>query len=243
MNRYGAMPDDVEKLTKCILGYKNLELEGIMSHLADSDGDDQATVDLAVDCFDACVDRVRAAGAQPTMLHVAQTAGSIRANSRYANAFRLGIGLYGLNPFAATHPLRKELRDLRPALKLISTVTRVIELRKGDRVSYNYTFTAPKAMKIGVLPLGYFEGVNRVLSNSGTVKIGQHFTTITGRVCMNHTMISLENLTAEVGDEVIVYSDNPADSNAIDRIATEHELFNYNLLTALSSDVRRALVA
>ena len=156
---------------------------------------------------------------------------------------RLGIGLYGINPFPKSHPLHAKLTGLRPAMRLVSTITKVIELKKGDKVSYNYTFTAPKDMKIGVLPLGYFEGVNRVLSNKGVIKIGDKFTPIVGRVCMNHTMISLEGLEAKVGDEVVVYSNNPKDKNAIDNIEAEHSLFDYSLLTSLSHDIRRLLVS
>ncbi|HUC90082.1 MAG TPA: alanine racemase [Patescibacteria group bacterium] len=242
MNRYGAKPDDIAALAKLILNYKNLELEGVMSHLADSDGGDPVTVDAAVEQFDACVEAIKTAGARPTIFHVAQSAGSMKARSKYANAFRLGVGLYGINPFPRIHKLHRQLDDLRPALKLVTTITKVTELQKGDKVSYNYTFTAPKNMMIGVLPLGYYEGVNRALSNAGTVKIGEHFTPIVGRVCMNHTMISLDRIKAKPGDEVVVYSNNPADRNAIDNIAHEHNLFNYNLLTALSQDVRRVLV-
>ncbi len=242
MNRYGARPDEMTKLTKLILSYKNLTLEGVMSHLADSDGEDPATVDLAVESFDKCVEEVRAAGGNPTILHVAQTAGSLRAKSKYANAMRLGIGLYGINPFPKNHAMHRKLKGLKPALRLVSTVTKVIQLKKGDRVSYNYTFTAPKDMTIGVLPIGYYEGLNRALSNKGTVKIGDKFTPIVGRVCMNHSMISLEVINAKAGDEVIIYSDNPKDVNSIDTIAAGHGLFNYNLLTSLSPDVRRLLV-
>jgi alanine racemase len=243
MNRYGAKKDETSKLTKLILKYKNLTLEGVMSHLADSDGNDPATVGIAVEEFDFCVEVIRKAGARPSILHVAQSAGSIRAKSRYANAFRLGIGLYGINPFPLNHKLAPQLKELRPALKLTSTITKIIELKKGDKVSYNYTFTAPKSMKIGILPVGYYEGINRALSNVGTVKVGKQFASIVGRVCMNHTMISLDNVDAKEGDEVLIYSDNPIDKNAIDTIAYTHNLFNYNLLTALSQDVRRVLVA
>jgi len=242
MNRYGVKPDEMLALTKLILAHKNLTLEGIMSHLADSDGKDPVTVDTAVAQFDACVETVRKAGAKPTLFHIAQTAGSLKSQSKYANAFRLGIGLYGINPFPQNHPLRIQLRGLKPALRLVSTITKIIELKKGDKVSYNYTFTASKAMKIGVLPLGYYEGVNRALSNAGVVKLGKRFTPIVGRVCMNHTMINLDGTTANVGDEAIVYSNNPSDKNAIDNIAHEHNLFNYSLLTSLSPDVRHVLV-
>jgi len=242
MNRYGAKSDELVKLAMLILNYKNLTLEGVMSHLADSDGDDPVTVDVAVERFDACVDAVLTTGAQPTMFHIAQSAGSLKAKSKYANAFRLGVGLYGINPFPRNHNMHHHLETLQPALKLVSTITKVIELKKGDKVSYNYTFTAPKDMRIGVLPLGYYEGINRMLSNTGTVKVGKHFMPFVGRVCMNHAMISLDGISAKVGDEVIVYSDNSADQNAIDTIAYEHDLFNYNLLTALSHDVRRILI-
>lgn len=244
MNRYGVKPDEVIRLTKLILSYKNLDLEGIMSHLADSDGNDPVTVNSAVAIFDTCVDAVRAIGANPNIIHVAQSAGSLKAHSKYANTIRVGVGTYGINPFPKNHPLNRQLqKELRPALKLVSTVTKIIELEKGDEVSYNYTFTAPKKMKIAVIPLGYYDGVNRALSNSGVVKIGETFAPIIGRICMNHTMLSLEYADTKVGDRVVIYSNNPANLNAIDMVASRHNLFNYNLLTALSPDVRRTLVA
>lgn len=246
MNRYGAKPDEIAKLAKLILNYKNLELEGVMSHLADSDGDDPATVDSAVQQFDECVEAILAAGAKPTIFHIAQSAGSIKAKSKYANAFRLGVGLYGVNPFPKSHKQHQWLKDLKPALKLVSTITKIIELEKGDKVSYNYTFTAPKKMKIGVLPLGYYEGAWSLARGAsiktGEVKIGKQYTPIVGRVCMNHMMVNLDEINAKVGDEVVIYSDNPSDKNSIDKIAHDHNLFNYALLTSLSHDVRRVLV-
>lgn len=246
MNRYGIKQDKLAELTKTILQYKNLELEGVMSHLADSDGTDPATVDVAVAQFDACVEVVRKTGANPRILHVAQSAGSLRASSNYANTIRVGIGLYGVNPFPRSHALHDTLQSLQPALRLTSTITNVIDLEKGDKVSYNYTFTAPKRMRIGVLPLGYYEGAWTLARGAGKatgeVKVRGQFTPIVGRVCMNHTMISLEGIDAKVGDRVVVYSDNPADKNAVDAIAQKYGLFNYAILTSLSSDVRRVLV-
>ena len=244
MNRYGAAPADLEILTKLILRYKNLTLEGVMSHLADSDGDNPKTVDAAIALFDTCVEKIRESGANPTMIHVAQSAGSLKAHSKYANTIRLGIGTYGINPFPKNHVLHDMLQaKLHPALKLTSTITKVIELNKGDKVSYNYTFTAPKKMRLGVLPLGYYEGVNRSLGNKGVVNAGAGAELpIVGRVCMNHTMINLDASGCNVNDQIVVYSNNPTDANSIDAIAERFGLFNYNLLTALSPDVRRTLV-
>ena len=241
MNRYGAGPDELAALTKLILSYPNLTLEGVMSHLADSDGTSKTTVARAVKKFDDCVEAVRNAGAAPTLLHVAQTAGSLRADSKYANAMRLGIGLYGINPFSSGHPVHAKLEELRPALRFVSTITKVIDLKKGDQVSYNYTFTAPKDMRIGVLPAGYYEGIPRALSNAGLISYDNSYLPIVGRVCMNHTMVELTP-QAKANDEVTVYSADPTSKTSIDQVARNHDLFNYNLLTALSPDVRRVLV-
>jgi alanine racemase len=242
MNRYGAATEDVERLARLILQYPNLTLEGVMSHLADSDGTSETTVARAVEKFDRCVEAVRSTGAAPTLMHVAQTAGSLRADSKYANAIRLGIGLYGINPFAPGHAYHSKLTDLRPALQFISTITKTIDLKKGDSVSYNYTFTAPKDMRIGILPAGYYEGVPRAFSNTGLVGYKTSYLAIVGRVCMNHTMINLDSTDATAGDEVIIFSSNPKNKNSVDNAAKRHELFNYNLLTALSPDVRRILI-
>lgn len=243
MNRYGAKPDDAVKLAYIIMQHPRLELEGVMSHLADSDGDNPRTVAAAVEQFDATIERIRRLGANPTVLHLAQTAGSVVAKSKYATAMRLGIGLYGINPFGPGHLLQGKLHDLKPALRFVSTITKITQINKGEKVSYNYTFTAPHQLNIGVIPVGYYEGLNRSLSNKGTVKVGSVQAPIVGRVCMNHTMVNLDGTQAKVGSEVVVYSNNPRDPNSIDAIARTHKLFNYGLLTALSPDVRRELVA
>lgn len=243
MNRYGVGPAEVGAFVKLIQNYSNLELEGIMSHLADADGVDESTVDQAVQQFDHCVETARAAGATPTLLHIAQTAGSVRAKSQYANAVRLGLGLYGVNPFVRTHPCYDRLQHgLCPALRLTSTVTKVIDLDKGDRVGYNYTFTAPKKMAIGVLPIGYYEGINEQFGNHGIVKIGDTDCPIVGRACMNIMMISLDGIKARIGDEVVIYSNTPSDRNTIEALASEYDLFRYGLLARLSKDIRRIVV-
>lgn len=242
MNRYGVEQNNLSDFTKLILSYKNLELEGIMSHLADSDGDNPATVIAAVTRFDRCVEVMRSAGANPRIIHIAQTAGSVRAASKYANTVRVGIGLYGINPFPQNHPHYARLKALQPALTFISTLTQINHLQKGDQVSYNYTFTAPKPMDVGVLPVGYYEGINRTLSNKGVVGVGDSYSRIVGYICMNHTMISLEDVNAKIGDEVVIYSNDPQAKNSINSIAAEHQLFAYNLLTALNPDIQRVLV-
>ncbi|HET7673605.1 MAG TPA: alanine racemase C-terminal domain-containing protein, partial [Candidatus Saccharimonadales bacterium] len=182
-------------------------------------------------------------GFKPELIHIGQSASSVRMKSKYANATRIGLSLYGLNPFPTGHKLYSEFKkNLKPALKFVSTISKVNYLKPGDGVSYNYTFRAKKNMKIAVLPLGYYEGIDWRLSNKGKVKLGEKFLPIVGKVCMNHTMIDISGTSAKVGDEVAVFSDNPDDENSLDNIAARHALFIYELATRLSPDVRRVLV-
>ena len=242
MNRFGIEPDQIPEFINRIKQYPKIKLEGVMSHLADADGLDPNSVTAAVDIFDQAVDTILASGLKPTIFHVAQSAGSLKAQSRHATAIRLGLALYGINPLDPADPHFHELADLKPALRLTSTIAQTHALKAGDQVSYNYTFTAPKAMRIGVLPLGYYEGIPRSLSNTGHVIINGQPVPVIGRVCMNHTIISLENTTAQIGDKVLMLSDDPTAVNSVANIAAKHDLFTYSHLTALSPDLRRVLV-
>ena len=243
MNRLGLQLEEVPDYLAELKRHPNLQLEGIMTHLADADNErDDAFTKAQVEVFDRQVSRVLAAGFSPKLIHIAQTAGSAKVHSRYAKAVRLGIGLYGINPLGPKDARRGELRDLKPILELKSTIIKVLELHKGDKVSYNCTFTAPRAMRIGVLPLGFYEGVPRELSNNGCVTVGARRLPIVGRVCMDHTMIDLGNSGLEVGDEVTVISREPAAPNSIAGLGRTQKLFAYTLLTGLSNSVRRVVV-
>lgn len=241
MNRQGIEPSELSDYLDLIDRLPNLRLEGVMSHLADADGESEDYTETQIELFDNCVDRVLGHGFKPALIHLAQTAGSVRRQSRHANAIRLGIGLYGVNPFDISSTQFERLADLRPALKLTSTITKVIDLKAGQKVSYNGIFTAKHATRIGVLPLGYYEGIPRDLSNKGRVKIGADYAPIAGRVCMNHTMIDLKDLPAQYLDPVVVISDNPTDHNSVAGFGRDHGLFSYEVLVGLSESIRRVI--
>lgn len=242
MNRHGIAPDELGDYLALLKNYSHIKLEGVMSHLADADGERETYTAHQVALFDRCVEQILAAGFDPRWIHLAQTAGSQRQPSRYANALRLGIGLYGINPFDPKTPEYPGLADLKPVLTLTSTITKVIELAKGQKVSYNGIFTAAKDTTIGVLPLGYYEGLPRALSNVGVVKQGDDYLPIVGRVCMNHTMVELKGTKTKYLDRVTVISNNPTDRNSVAGLGREHGLFSYELLVGLNESIRRVMV-
>lgn len=242
MNRLGLSENELEPYLEAFKRYPNLRLEGVMSHLADADNDaDNSFTEQQVKTFDRLVDTIRAAGFTPSVIHIAQTAGSTKARSRHANAVRLGIGLYGINPLSPKDSKYNELASLRPVLSLKSTIIKVIDLKRGEAVGYNRTFVAKQATRIGVLPLGYYEGLPRELSNAGVLTARGHELPIIGRVSMNHVMVKL-NDDLGVGDQVTVISNDPAQPNAIANIAARHHLFAYSLATSIASSIRREII-
>lgn len=243
MNRLGLQPDELEAYLVALKQYPKLQLEGVMTHLADADNElDDSFNARQLKIFDAQVARILAAGFQPTIIHIAQTAGSTKIHSQYANAIRLGIGTYGINPLLPHDRHYADLKQLKPVMELKSTVIKVLDLQRGDKVSYNCTFTAPKAMRVGVLPLGFYEGVPRELSDKGCVTYKNKELPILGRVCMDHTVIDLDGTKLGVNDEVVVISKDPVLPNSVVGLRTHHGLFPYTTLTGLSSSVRREVM-
>jgi alanine racemase len=239
MNRMGLQSDELEAYLETVKQYPHLELEGVMSHLADADNSDDSFTERQVREFDTRVREILSAGFKPRYISLAQTAGSTKARSQYANAIRLGIGLYGINPLQPDDPKYQELQALKPVLELKSTVIKVISLQKGDKVSYNGIFTAPRNMQIGVLPLGYYEGLPRELSNVGFVTYQDKPLPIVGRICMNHTMIDITATDVEVGSEVTLLNKEPVQLSSVIERQNHHKLFAYSQLTNLSSTIRR----
>ena len=242
-NRLGLQPEELSGYLDTLKSYPNLELEGVMTHLVDADNpQDDSFDERQRELFDRFVAEILAAGFHPTIVHMAQTAGSPKIRSKYANSIRLGIGTYGINPLSPQDPMHSQLANLQPVLELKSTIIKVLELKVGETVSYNATFTATKPMRIGVLPLGYYEGVPRELSNVGSVSSQDTPLPIIGRVCMNHTMVDLGQSGLGVGDDVTVINNDPAMPNSVISLQRMHGLFAYTTLTGISSSVHRVIV-
>jgi alanine racemase len=243
MHRLGLSIDELDAYLTALKRYPRLQLEGVMTHLADADNPDSNDFNVQqIQLFDVAVERILAAGFQPRYFHIAQTAGSSKAQSKYANALRLGIGLYGINPLDPQDRQASKLAELKPVLELKSTIIKTYELQPGDQVSYGGTFKASSAMRIGILPLGYYEGLPRQLSNQGFVTYKNQALPILGRICMNHTTIDITTTKLTVGGEVTVISKNNEQPNSIQTASATFDQFSYEWLVRLSSSLRRVIV-
>lgn len=243
MGRHGVKINELNGFLSLIKKYNNLQLEGVMTHLADADNPKSSSyVALQTKKFDLGAKMIINAGFEPKYFHIAQSAGSTKVKSKYANTLRSGIALYGITPLEHNDSVAKKLKELRPALTLTSTISKVFEIDSGESVGYGCTFVAKKRSRIGVLPLGYYEGLPRALSNLGEVKWQNKYLQIAGRICMNHTMIDLTDSKAVVNDKVTIVSADSSDHLCINNICRDNQLFNYGFLVSLNQNIRRTIV-
>lgn len=198
MNRQGLDFDDIPAYIKILKQNPHIILDGIFSHLADADNpNDNGNIpspnnsspcvqgeevkSLRVkksnsytqkqfQLFQQALTLFTQAGFNPKFTHLNATAGSVKINHLSLNALRLGLGLYGYNPLSPSDPDFSKLKNLKPALALTSTITKIRFLKAGQAVSYNLTHTLQKDSYIGIIPLGYYDAIDRRLNNSGFIK-------------------------------------------------------------------------
>jgi alanine racemase len=232
MNRLGFVEAEMEKVLKILHSARRLKLEGVMTHLYNATATDNADSLRQAEIFDRVVQQILDAGFDPKIIHMAASAGSIKVKSKFANTVRTGIGIYGINPLQSKDPCHNRFKDLKPVLSLTSTIIHTIDLKKGDKVGYDATFVADKPMRIGVIPMGYYEGIPRVLSNR---------LSFVGRICMNMAMIDINKTNLKKGDEITIFSNKNTDENSLTAIYREFDLYPHDVLVHISETLRREI--
>ena len=228
----------LEQLKKCT----NLKVVGLATHLADADNDVSAqSMNEQLKRFQEAIDLVHQAGYEPQWHHLSASGGAFKIKNRAFNLIRAGLASYGVNPLLKNDQAYDQL-NLRPALTFMSTLAQIKTVPAGSLVGYNGTFIAEREMRLGLLPAGYYEGVDRRLSNKGLVTINGAECFIIGRVSMNMTVVDLLNApNAMVGDEVVIYDTSLNAKNTIVEAAQSAGTIPYELLVHLAESVRREL--
>jgi len=236
MRRQGLLPEEIDEAI-ALLQKSNLLVEGLCSHFADADGPDDAFTNVQIERWNALVPRWRAAFPALRWWHIGATAGAAYTKHIDANVIRVGTGLYGFPRHAS------QTFTLTPALSLWSTLTSSKLLKKGERIGYNGTFTALHDMRVATVALGYYEGVDRRLSNKGAMYINGVLCPIVGRVSMNITTIDISAcLNPSLGTRVLVFSASPADVNSLQNLAHLCETTPLELLVGIPQHLRRVVV-
>ncbi len=189
MGRLGIAPKKAGFLAANVMQATYLHLQGVSTHLATADEEEVSFVQLQIRRFREALDRIQEEGIPTGILHVANTAATLRFPDTLGyQAVRPGLGLYGMYPSEAC---RIESMALAPALQWKARVTRVERLPAGSFVSYGRTWKAPYDTHVATLSVGYGDGYFRSLSNKGEVLLAGERFAVVGRVTMDHLMVDL----------------------------------------------------
>lgn len=237
MHRQGILESQISEAVEIIKKNKFIELEGICSHFSDADGWSKDFSEMQIRLWGKCVKIFKNNFPNLKYYHLANTAGSFYAEETVANVARLGIGLYGVNPSPFSH------LDLKPVMEMKSVLGSVKTIAAGEFVGYNNTYAAKKEMKVATVPGGYFEGIDRRLSNVGFFGIAGRNCPIIGRVSMNITTVDVSSVeNAKIGDPVVVISKNRTDPSSVENIAKLANTIPYEIFVHVPGHLRRTLV-
>ena len=234
MGRLGIRPEEVEEVVKQVLASPWLTPTGLMTHLscADDPGADEFT-QAQIARFDDAIATARAAGLTDCICHASATSGAVRfAASRY-DMIRVGLGLYGIYP----SPAVQEALELQLSLALLGRVVHVAEYGPGQRIGYGGTFVVEREnCRIGIVQMGYNDGVPWRLSNRGEVLVGGRKARIVGRVSMDSLAVDLSDLpTAEIGAEVLLFGAHEGGEIRPEAVAEQAGTIPYELLVKIDN--------
>ncbi len=177
-----------------------IRVTGLWSHFACSDEPDHPANDAQEKAFLAALEVAEAAGLRPEVRHLANSAGALLRPSSRFDLVRVGLAAYGLSPA----PALRSAADLglRPAMTVRARLAHAKDVPAGAGVSYGHTYVADRPMRVGLVPLGYGDGIPRHASSTAQVQLGGTRRPVLGRICMDQLVV--EAAGAEAGDEAIL---------------------------------------
>jgi alanine racemase len=244
LNRLGLDPHDVADAVQDYLRISDLQLTGMFSHLSAAEELDSPYTMHQLDRFNAAYTSAETllgdAGVNPVR-HIAASAAAMLWPQTRLDMARVGIALYGLWPSEQTRvAMNGDAIDLVPALSYTSQLIVIRNVAAGEAIGYGCSFHAPRAMRVGVIPLGYADGIPRALSNKGAFVVDGERCPVVGRIAMNMSVVDLTNApNAHVGSTVTLIGRDGDASVTADDWAYWSETINYEIVTRLPSTLKR----
>jgi alanine racemase len=236
MGRLGHQdPAQVVELARACAGDPDLELAGIWTHFATADELDSGYFEEQRERFEEVARAIKAEHPEVTA-HAANSAAVLRDRRSQFDMVRCGVAIYGLDPF------QRDPADhgLRPALTLGSYVADVKRFPAGASAGYGRKWSAPAETWVGVIPLGYGDGVRRALTNNADVLVGGQRHPLVGTVSMDNLTIDLGPETeVQPGDEAVLIGRQGGEQILAEEVARRLETINYEVTCAISSRVPR----
>lgn len=250
MGRIGCYPEEAACLAKKIAETENLELKGMITHFAVSDGisqENKAFTAKQFDSFMSAIENVRNAGIDPGIRTCAASAAGIAMSEYQLDMIRPGIILYGYYADEVTKEYLESSGiklNLKPVMQFETEVASIRHFKPGQTVSYGRTWKTDKETDIAVLPVGYADGLLRRNSPGLKVSINGKAYPVVGRICMDQCMVDIgkDNPDVKRWDKAIIFG--PKDKGSVfdaDDIAKMTGTISYEVMTSVSSRVKRII--
>lgn len=216
-----------------------LRVTGVWSHFACSDEPDHPANDAQERVFrEACV-TLEAVGIEPEVRHLANSAAALLRPSSRFDLVRCGIASYGLSP--APDVATAEELGLVPAMTARARLAVVKRVPAGAGISYGHTYVAPEDQTVGVVPVGYGDGIPRHASSRAEVLVGGRRRPVLGRVCMDQVVVAVDE-SAAPGDEVVLFGPGTRGEPTAQDWAEACGTISYEIVTRIGGRMRRTYV-
>lgn len=248
VHRQGLMSGDMPGFIDALKNCGNLRLAGAGMHFANiEDTTDHSFAHSQLETFRAALDHLARGGVVPPLIHTACTAAAILFPETHFGLVRVGIGSYGLWPSKETYLASVLLKQSPPALRpVITWKTRIAQLKTVEAdhyIGYGCSFRTTHRVRMAVLPVGYFDGYDRELSNQGRVLVRGRPAPVIGRVCMNMTLIDVTHVPeAAPEDEVVLLGRQGEERVTAEELAAICHTINYEIVSRLGAHIPRFCV-
>lgn len=244
LGRGGSWGDDLDAVLRRAAELEAegaVEVEGIWSHFAWADAPEHPTVRAQQETFMVVCDRAERMGLRIPLRHLANSAATLTNPSAALDLVRPGLAIYGLSPVPDLG--RPEDFGLREAMRLTARLVNVKDAPAGQGVSYGHQYTTTETTRLGLVPLGYSDGIPRHAGNAGPMRVGGSTLRIAGRVCMDQVVLDLgAGSDAVPGDEVVLLGRGVDGDPTAQDWAEAAGTINYEIVTRLGARVPRVYV-
>lgn len=245
MHRLGLEPNFKSiEIIKKICALKGLEIEGIFTHLSNADAKIKTHAKNQMKAFNAFLEQLLNQKIEFQYRHAYNSAGILSLcngnENRFLNLYRPGIMLYGFYPSNGMKETCPTI--LKNVISLKAQIVQIRSVKKGEFIGYGEHFYTNEETLVGVLALGYADGLMRALGNRIQVAINNQLAPLIGKVCMDQCFIKLNNIQAKEGDEVILFGDKSAKANDASEIAALLNTIPYETISTLSKRLERVYI-
>ena len=233
MHRLGFKEDEIDDLMKTLKKY-NVKIASIFSHLSCADVPEEKEYTLhQLETFERVSSKIIQNIDYKPIRHILNTAGIINFTDYQYDMVRIGIGMMGIS---CVPEIEKQLQNVATFKTVISQISKV---EKGDSIGYSRKYIAEKGTRIATIPIGYADGIPRLIGNKkGFVIIKGQKVPIVGNVCMDMLMADLGEIPAKEGDEVVIFNS----CKTLEEFADYCQTIPYEVLTSISRRVKRIYI-